>query len=1057
MPTGYAYVADGEDGGLRVVDVSDPANPTEVGFYDTPGYAYGVAVAGGYAYVADGEDGGLRVVDVSDPTNPAEVGFCDTLENDSARDVAVVGEYAYVVGHRHFLFFDSGWLLVADISNPASPIEAGFYETPEIANGVAVAGGYAFVANGDVGLLVVDVSNPANPTEVGFYDTPGSAQGVAVAEGYAYVADERGGLQVVDVSTPSNPTQVGFYDTPWSAYGVAVTGDYAYVADGYSGLRVVDVSGPSSPTGASFHDTPGSAHGVAVAGGYVYVADGYSGLRVVNVSTPANPTEVGFYDTPGYAYGVAVAGSYAYVVGGTGPYWDHVYWLRVVDISTPYNPTEVGFYDMPGLAYGVAVAGGYAYVTNGHGLRVVDVSTPSNPTEVGSYDTLGHASGVAVAGSYAYVADDEGLCVVDVSTPSNPTEVGACDTPGWAMGVDVAGGYAYVADYDGGLRVVDVSDPTNPTEVGFYDTPGRAYGVAVAGDYIYVADSGGGLFVLRFMGGDLSGVVRDATTNDPLPDVQVTISGRAQETTFTNDSGEYSFTNIPTGLYWIEFSKNGYDRENTWLTFWGDTMSEPLNPLLHPFEPPFYEELAGYYAPVWYQDVDVDDSDFGDADYITNFDFDGNWDGDDNWQSQQDDEHSLNAYIYYSVIKTETHWFILYADFHPRDWGGGSLEGNAACTEDHIPFPESLRKCHENDLEGVLVVAEHDGSTEDYGEFLLMGTVRHLGFEWFSKDDVLFAGDHPQVYVEPKGHGVKAYEGVSVGDGVVYSYEAASAEEPPRPFIPGIHPVSYDLIHVKLDLWRRRHDYISPMDDYRTYKNFYFFEEDEGVHLPEAGARPPWGWYDLGEFKKGDFFWDPAYTVAKKFNLREGFSQNYDYNPYCKTETVISYDQGGSLFSNDGSTEIRMAPGITTASIRVVHTRNCIGGPDIVSSLANAPVKRASSSQLSPTVISDLESIGQNLSLTATFLETGLPVTDLQKPYEMTFRYTDDDVENIFEDSLVLYWWDGDEWVAEPTSVVDEANNTVTATPGHLGIFAVMGTPKTTIYLPLVLRLYVTP
>ncbi len=64
------------DGGLRVVDVSNPAQPREVGFYDTPGWAEGVAVSGAYAYVADGD--GLRVVDVSNPAQPREVGFYDT-------------------------------------------------------------------------------------------------------------------------------------------------------------------------------------------------------------------------------------------------------------------------------------------------------------------------------------------------------------------------------------------------------------------------------------------------------------------------------------------------------------------------------------------------------------------------------------------------------------------------------------------------------------------------------------------------------------------------------------------------------------------------------------------------------------------------------------------------------------------------------------------------------------------------------------------------------------------------------------------------------------------
>jgi hypothetical protein len=76
-----------------VVDVSDPAAPTEVGVYDTPGGALGVAVAGDYIYVAGGSVG-LRVVDISNPAAPTEAGFYDTP--GYAGDVAVVGDYAYM-------------------------------------------------------------------------------------------------------------------------------------------------------------------------------------------------------------------------------------------------------------------------------------------------------------------------------------------------------------------------------------------------------------------------------------------------------------------------------------------------------------------------------------------------------------------------------------------------------------------------------------------------------------------------------------------------------------------------------------------------------------------------------------------------------------------------------------------------------------------------------------------------------------------------------------------------------------------------------------------------
>ncbi len=89
----YAYVADGA-AGLRVIDVSLPSAPAEVGFYDNPGTAYGVAVAGNYAYVSAG-DAGLRVIDVSLPSAPTEVGFYDTA-GIFAMGVAVVGNYAYV-------------------------------------------------------------------------------------------------------------------------------------------------------------------------------------------------------------------------------------------------------------------------------------------------------------------------------------------------------------------------------------------------------------------------------------------------------------------------------------------------------------------------------------------------------------------------------------------------------------------------------------------------------------------------------------------------------------------------------------------------------------------------------------------------------------------------------------------------------------------------------------------------------------------------------------------------------------------------------------------------
>jgi hypothetical protein len=471
----------------------------------------------------------LVVIGVCVPAVPARAAECPELVGrwpyGRTNAVAVSGSFAY---------FGSGTaLVVADVSTPSTPHVVGDVTLPDFIDGVAVSGGYAYVADYEGGLRVIDVSTPSAPVEVGSYDTPGYAIGVAVAGSYAYVADYEGGLRVIDVSTPSAPVEVGYVGTPGHALGVAVADGYAYVAAGYEGLRVIDVSTPSTPVEVGLVDTPGYARGVAVAGDHAYVAAHGAGLRVIDVSTPSAPVEVGFVGTPGEANDVAVSGGYAYVADDD---------LRVVDVSTPSAPVEVGFVDSPGDAHGVAVAGAYAYVAAHDGLRVIDVSTPSSPVEVGSYDTPGYAIGVAVAGSYAYVAaSNAGLRVIDVSTPSEPVEVGSYDTPGYAIGVAVAGSYAYVADSEG-LRVIDVSTPSSPVEVGFYDTPGGASGVAVAGHYAYVTWQG--VFVNGFR-------VIDVST----PSAPVDVGSLESRSNFTDVavSGGYAYV-AGHGLHVIDVS-----------------------------------------------------------------------------------------------------------------------------------------------------------------------------------------------------------------------------------------------------------------------------------------------------------------------------------------------------------------------------------------------------------------------------------------------------------------------------------------------------------------------
>ena len=97
-------------------------------------------------YIADG-NGGVEVVDVIDPMNPSVIGYVDLI--DGSTGIKVDGDYAYV--SEYIL----GGLQVVDISHPATPTLAGWYQPSGVfALGVESFNGFVYVSDGLGGIQI---------------------------------------------------------------------------------------------------------------------------------------------------------------------------------------------------------------------------------------------------------------------------------------------------------------------------------------------------------------------------------------------------------------------------------------------------------------------------------------------------------------------------------------------------------------------------------------------------------------------------------------------------------------------------------------------------------------------------------------------------------------------------------------------------------------------------------------------------------------------------------------------------------------------------------------
>jgi hypothetical protein len=306
--------------------------------------------------------------------------------------------------------------------------------------------------------------------------------------------------------------------------------------------------------------------------------------------------------------------------------------------------------------------------------------------------------------------------------------------------------------------------------------------------------------------------------------------------------------------------------------------------------------------------------------------------------------HKLLPHVYYSVVETHTHYFIMYAVYHPQDW-------ESSDTPWRSEGPKWKATEHEHDMEGALVIAGKRGPLEKLRPDAMI-TISHWWFysyaNWklknkaekevlvfdnptenrfrgsrVNKEDLdgnLWAVWHvdeggeqimrPRLYVQAKGHGIRGDKrDWGRGDREIrYCPSLKEADEPsffggvrPDPAIQLLYKDSlkdrggwhaeekrelcrYKLINIlepTTGLWANKDDRKVFLVNDDKGQDCFVAHESPGGALEPGSAKPPWSWDDCDDaHADGELALQPAHIVYNYLGGIREFSFEYVRNPY---------------------------------------------------------------------------------------------------------------------------------------------------------------------------------
>lgn len=270
----YAYLATGMDGDITIVDHRDQGSLAGVGFFRTPEHSALVRVHDDRLYIY-GENDKIRVMDISDPVHPADVGTRSL--SSGVRLLAAHDRLA-------FLADAEGMLHIYDTAATGMPQQVGLFAVAGEMHDAAMTDSYVLVAAGAQGVLAARYAGSTSAVPFQHIPVAGSAHFIVAAGSTGYVLTADGTLLALDLAGPDAPTVTRQLALGVNASALVLRDGRLYLPAGEDGVYVVAAGKDGTLGPVMVFDTPGTALNVDVRNNQIFVADGYAGLSIIELA-----------------------------------------------------------------------------------------------------------------------------------------------------------------------------------------------------------------------------------------------------------------------------------------------------------------------------------------------------------------------------------------------------------------------------------------------------------------------------------------------------------------------------------------------------------------------------------------------------------------------------------------------------------------------------------------------------------------------------------------------------------------------------------------------------